>query len=66
MENFIFCAVYNLEIMKISFEGTAFCKKVMQRWIKGNAQFIFLCNPQKSLVNVGFMKNIKKTPSQKK
>ena len=26
--------------------------KVHSNIIKGNAQFIFLCNPQKSLVNV--------------
>ena len=28
--------------------------------LKGNAQFLFLCNPQKSSVNVCFMKIIKK------
>ena len=29
--------------------------------IKGNAQFTFLCNPQKSMVNVGLMKIFKST-----
>ena len=28
---------------------------------KGNAQFIFLCKPQKSLVNVCLMKKLKST-----
>ena len=28
--------------------------------LKGNAQFLFLCNPKKSSVNVCFMKIIKK------
>ena len=27
--------------------------------VKGNVQFIFLCNPQKSLVNAFLMRNIK-------
>ena len=30
------------------------------RFIKGNEQFLFLCNPQKSTVNVCLMKIIKK------
>ena len=32
---------------------------------KGNGQFIFLCNPQKSLVNVCLMKNLKSTVTKK-
>ena len=33
--------------------------------IKGNAQLIFLCNPQKSLVNVCLMKMLKRTVTKK-
>ena len=33
--------------------------------LKGNAQFIFLCNPQKSLVIVCFMKILKSTATKK-
>ena len=33
--------------------------------IKGNAQFIFLCNPQKASVNVCFMKILKSTVIKK-
>ena len=28
--------------------------------VKGNAQFLFLCNPEKSSVNIYFIKIIKK------
>ena len=34
-------------------------------YFKGNAQFIFLCNPQKSLVNISFMKILKSTVTEK-
>ena len=33
--------------------------------LQGNAQFIFLCDPQKSLVNVSFMKILKSTITKK-
>ena len=33
--------------------------------IKGNAQFIFLCKPQKPLVNVCLMKILKSTVTKK-
>ena len=33
--------------------------------IKGKAQFIFLCNPQKLLVNVCLMKILKSTVTKK-
>ena len=32
----------------------------IQMFFKGNAQFLFLCNPKKSSVNVCLMKNIEK------
>ena len=32
---------------------------------KGNVQFMFLCNPQKSLVNVCLMKILKRTVPKK-
>ena len=34
-------------------------------YIKENAQFIFLCNPQKSSVNVCLMKILKRTVTKK-
>ena len=33
--------------------------------LKGNAQFIFLCNPKKSLVNVRLMEILKSTVTKK-
>ena len=33
--------------------------------IKGNSQFIFLCNPQKSSVNICLMKILKSTFTKK-
>ena len=38
---------------------------MMTLCIKGNAQFIFLCNPQKSSVNVCLMKILKITATKK-
>ena len=35
------------------------------QYIEGNAQFLFLCNPQKSLVNVSLMKTIKEHSHKK-
>ena len=34
-------------------------------YFEGNAQFIFLCNPQKSSANVCFMKVLKSTVTKK-
>ena len=33
--------------------------------LKGNTQFIFLCNPQKSLVNICLMKILESTVTKK-
>ena len=40
-----------------SFKLTLYYKRNLQTVLKGNAQFIFLCNPPKSSVNVCLMKN---------
>ena len=40
--------------------GTSILVLLYTEQFKGNAQFIFLCNPQKSLVNVFLMRNIQK------
>ena len=47
---------------KINFQNIQFSNTV---FIKGNAQFIFLCNPQKSPVNVCLMKVLKSTVTEK-
>ena len=38
---------------------------VLSGHVKGNMQFLLLCNPQKSLVNVCFMKILKSTVTKK-
>ena len=43
-----------------------FVKKVLKKVVvKGNAQFIFLYNPQKSLVNVCLIKILKRSVTKK-
>ena len=44
---------------------TGLVKRISFLDLKGNAQFVFLCNPQKPLVNICLMKILKSTITKK-
>ena len=53
------------ETFRISFSRSSFLYNlIINLIVKGNVQFIFLCNPQKSSVNAFLMRNIKGTQMQ--
>ena len=55
----------NYETFRISFSSSSFLYNLtINLIVKGNVQFIFLCNPQKSSVNAFLMRNIKGTLMQ--
>ena len=53
------------DTFRISFSRSSFLYNLtINLIVKGNVQFIFLCNPQKSSVNAFLMRNIKGTQMQ--
>ena len=53
------------DTFRISFSRSSFLYNlIINLIVKGNVQFIFLCNSQKSLINAFLMRNIKGTLMQ--
>ena len=51
----------NLKVLKNKKTVSSPILKQTNKFLKGNAQFLFLCNPQKSSVNVCLMEILKST-----